>query len=196
MSETGFPVTVTVQGDPSAVASEFTTKLPVAVPELTEHDGLAMSDAPFVETLGVDVTVHDASVPCSPKPTNETVVPDEPYVGVSVSCGVCTVTVKTACAESPPPLAESVIVYDPDTTAETWKVPVGAPLPTVILQAVLPTGVPEIEQELSCGKKPVPVTMTVIPGAPLAGVRVIEGPETTVNIALAKSPELPVTVTK
>lgn len=36
----GFPVTVTVQGDPSAVASELTTKLPVAVPEPMEHVGL------------------------------------------------------------------------------------------------------------------------------------------------------------
>ena len=78
-------MSVTVQGDPSAVASEFTVKLPVAVPELTEHDGLVISDAPFVEPLGVDVRVHDVSVLRSPKPRNETVIPGQPYVGESVN---------------------------------------------------------------------------------------------------------------
>ena len=78
-------MTVTVQGDPSAVASAFTVKLPVAVPELTEHDGLEISVAPFVETLGVDVRVHDVSVLRIPKPTNETTNPGQPYVGLSVN---------------------------------------------------------------------------------------------------------------
>lgn len=78
-------MSVTVQGDPSVVASEFTMKLPVAVPELTVHDGLAISDAPFVGALGVDVRVHDVSVLPSPKPTNVTVIDGEPYVGLSVN---------------------------------------------------------------------------------------------------------------
>ena len=69
------PVIVTVQGDPSAVACEFTTKLPVAVPALTEHDGFVLSVAPFVGVLGVEVMVHDVSVLRRPKPTNVTVVP-------------------------------------------------------------------------------------------------------------------------
>lgn len=189
-------MTVTVQGDPSAVASEFTTKLPVAVPALTEHDGFVMSDAPFDEPLGfgVEVTVHDVSVLCKPKPTNETVVPGEPNVGESVSCRACTVTVKTACAESPPS-PETVIVYDPDPTADTWKLPEGAPVPSVIVQAWFWTGVPEIEQELSCGKKPEPVIITVTPGCPLVGVRTIVGPDKTMKVASANSPWLPVTLT-
>ena len=70
------------------MARVFTTKLPVAVPELTEHDGLVISDAPFVGVLGVDVRVHDVSVLPSPKPRNETVTPGQPYVGVSVNEGV------------------------------------------------------------------------------------------------------------
>ena len=80
-------MSVTVQGDPSTVARGFTTKLPVAVPELTVHDGLVISDAPFDEPLGlgVDVRVHDVSVLPSPKPRNVTVTYTEPYVGVSVN---------------------------------------------------------------------------------------------------------------
>jgi len=78
-------VSVTVQGDPSDVARELTTKLPVAVPELTLHDGLVISDAPFDEPPGVDVRVHDVSVLPSPNPTNETVVPGPPNVGLSVN---------------------------------------------------------------------------------------------------------------
>ena len=84
-------------------------------------------------------------------------------------------------------------MYAPDATADTWKEPVGAPLPSVILQAGFCTGVPEIEQVVSCGKKPEPVTMTTVPGCPLVGRRVIVGPDTTVKVASAKSLVLPVT---
>jgi len=84
-------------------------------------------------------------------------------------------------------------VYDPDATADTWKLPVGAPLPSVILQAGFWTGVPEIEQVVSCGKKPEPVTMTFVPGGPVVGRRVIVGPDTTVKVNSANSLSLPVT---
>ena len=84
-------------------------------------------------------------------------------------------------------------MYDPDATADTWKLPVGAPLPSVILQAGFCTGVPEIEQVLSCGKKPEPVTMTFVPGGPVVGIRFIVGPDTTVKVDSAKSPVFPVT---
>ena len=94
---------------------------------------------------------------------------------------------------SPPALAESEIVYGPGTAAATWKEPVGAPLPSVILQAGLLAGVPEIEQVVSCGKKPEPVTMTTVPAGPLVGARVIVGPDTTVKVDSANSPSLPVT---
>jgi hypothetical protein len=73
MSIPGLPVTVTVQGDPSAVASELTRKVPVAVPPLMEHEEELMSAAPFVVTLGLEVTVHELSVLSSPLPTNEIV---------------------------------------------------------------------------------------------------------------------------
>jgi hypothetical protein len=85
--------------------------------------------------LGVDVTVHELSVLGRFRPTNETVTPAEPYVGVSVrEGGVVAVTVNTACAESLP-LPESVIVYDPGIIADIRKVPTGAPLPNATLQA-------------------------------------------------------------
>lgn len=69
----GLPVTVTVQGDPSAVACKLTTKVPVAVPAVMEHEEELMSDAPFVVLLGLEVTVHELSVLSSPLPTNEIV---------------------------------------------------------------------------------------------------------------------------
>ena len=82
----GFPVTCTCQGDPSAVASELTTKVPVAVPPLIEQVGEVTSDAPF-GPFGFDVTVHDVSVLNRPRATKDTVVPGEANVGVIVSEG-------------------------------------------------------------------------------------------------------------
>jgi hypothetical protein len=73
VSATGFPVRVTVQGLPSAVASEFTTKVPVAVPALIEHVEDPTSEAPFVGAAGLDVTVQEVSVELRPLPTNEIV---------------------------------------------------------------------------------------------------------------------------
>ena len=81
----GFPVTVTVNGDPSAVANGLTIKVPVAVPPEIEHATLFVSTAPLGEV--VEVTVHDVSVLSRPLPTNDTVFPGEPYVGLSISEG-------------------------------------------------------------------------------------------------------------
>jgi len=94
------------------------------------------------------------------------------------------VTISTACAESPAP-PDNVTVYEPEPTLAIMKDPLGAPLPATMLQAAEPlwTAVPEIEQLLSCGRKPVPETVTLVPGEPLAGFKVICGPESTVNVA-------------
>jgi hypothetical protein len=70
VSATGFPVTVTSQA-PSAVACEFTTKVPVAVPALIVHVEDPMSEAPFGPVF--DVTVQEVSVELRPLPTNEIV---------------------------------------------------------------------------------------------------------------------------
>jgi hypothetical protein len=59
--------------------------------------------------------------------------------------------------------------------------------------AGVPTPVPEIVQLVSLNENPVPVTLTNVPGWPLAGFSVIVGPFT-VKVASTKTPEgLPVT---
>ncbi len=77
----------------------------------------------------------------------------------------------------------------------TVKVPEGAPEPDLIEQAPFCTGVPDMEHVVSVGRNPVPLTITWIPTAPEAGLRVTEGPEVSTNVADAKSPVLPVSRT-
>ena len=53
--------------------------------------------------------------------------------------------------------------------------------------------VPEIAHVVSPAPNPLPLMVTIVPRIPELGVRVIEGP-VTVNVAIALSPLLPVTV--
>ena len=75
------------------------------------------------------------------------------------------------------------------------KLPVGAPLPAVMVQVGVVTKLPpEIVHPVSANEKCVPTTLTVVPVGPDVGVAVIEGART-VNVAVpASAPGLPVTV--
>jgi hypothetical protein len=77
----GLLVRVTVHGDPSEVATELTTKFPVAKPELMEHVEVTKRAVP---AKMVDVTLQELSVRVSPVPANAIVAPGEPLDGVSV----------------------------------------------------------------------------------------------------------------
>ncbi len=68
------------------------------------------------------------------------------------------------------------------------------PLPATMKHAWIATIEPDIEQVVSLGRKPVPVTFTFVPTEPIAGLRLIEGPAVTEKVKSAKSPiGLPVT---
>lgn len=97
---------------------------------------------------------------------------------------------KVAWAESPP-LPDNVTMYDPAATPPTVNVPVGVPVPALIMHDANVTGVPESEHEVSAGRNPEPVTVTVTPMAPVDGERAIVGPVVTVKLAVAESPPLP-----
>ena len=92
-------------------------------------------------------------------------------------------------------MVDSVITYDPGAALFIVKDPEGVPEPLVRAQAAFLTGVPEILHVLPAGRKPTPVTVIVSPVVPLEGVRVIAGPNRTMKLASAKSPELPDTRT-
>jgi hypothetical protein len=91
------------------------------------------------------------------------------------------------------------ITYVPDGALAIWKLPLGEPVPATITQPGIVTGDGVegllIEQEVSSDLKPEPVTKTVDPTGPEVGVSTIVGPLDTVNVASAKSFELPVTRT-
>lgn len=70
------------------------------------------------------------------------------------------------------------------------NVPVGAPLPVLMMHDDPVTTDPESEHELSAGRNPAPVTVTLTPTAPVDGVRTIVGPVVTVNVVCAESPWL------
>ena len=85
-------------------------------------------------------------------------------------------------------------MYDPDPTPATVNMPVGAPLPAVMMHDDPLTTLPESEHEVSAGRNPAPVTVTVTPTVPVDGERTIDGPVVTVKVAVAESPLLPDTV--
>ncbi len=74
------------------------------------------------------------------------------------------------------------------------KLPVGLPLPSVVVQEMGVTRLPVIVQPVSVNEKSDPVTVTVVPGGPEVGFSTIAG-GSTVKIDVATSPPgLPVTV--
>lgn len=75
VSPPGLPVTVTVQGELSAVAVGPTVNVPVPVPPLTVQDGDAINVAPLTPVF--DVILHDVSVVSKPLATKEMVWPGE-----------------------------------------------------------------------------------------------------------------------
>jgi hypothetical protein len=102
MSFAGVPLTVTFQFT-LVVASDPTTKLPVATWELIVHVGLLIKRLfdPGALPAAADWTTHAVSVARNPVPRNVTVIPVGPLVGNSVRVPF-TVTWNVACAESPP----------------------------------------------------------------------------------------------
>ena len=82
-------------------------------------------------------------------------------------------------------------MYDPAPTPATVNTPVGEPLPAVIIHDAPVTTLPESEHEVSAGRNPAPVTVTVTPTVPVVGERTIVGPVVTVNVVCAESPWLP-----
>ena len=77
----------------------------------------------------------------------------------------------------------------------TVKLPVGAPLPVVMVQVGVVTKLPpEIVHPLSTNEKCVPTTLTVDPVGPDVGVVVMEGARTVKVAVPASPPGLPVTV--
>jgi hypothetical protein len=108
-------------------------------------------------------------------------VPGEPLVGVILIDGVGTVKSPKA-STGPPNGTSALILYDPAATSGTVRVAVNAPVPsavtgtfgspgsTILLRFVSNQTTPEAD-----AVKPVPVTVTVVPGGPLVGLNVIVG---------------------
>jgi hypothetical protein len=145
------------------------------------------------DETGVPEIVHEVSLKENPEPVIVIVVPGLPLVGERTIDAE--VTVKMAWAESPPGLPVTVTRYGPGTTFATMKVPLTTPLPGIMKQAWVDTTEPETEQDVSLGKKPVPVTFTLDPTELIAGTSLIVGPEVTWKLVSAKSPLLPVSRT-
>ena len=202
MSFTGVPLTVTFQFT-SVVASDPTTKLPVATWELIVHVKLPISRLfdPGANPAAADWTTHAVSVPKNPVARNVTVVPVGPLVGNSVRVPFVVVTMSVASAKSAL-LPVTRITYDPGATFPIVNDPSGMPVPTMMLHAGFATALPDVglvmEHVESTNEKLTPVTMTlfpILPGKPVVAFSRIDGPKT-VKVASMKTPEgFPVTRT-
>jgi hypothetical protein len=163
---------------------------------------------PVIVQVGVPATIgpppigkHEpVSVVEKPLPVTVTVIPVTPELGVSTILGP--VTVNVACAESPVEPV-TVTVYVPGDTPPTKKLPLGVPLPAVIVHVGVVTRVlgPIVQGPVSPNENPVPVTVTVDPSPPDVGERVIlalpGGGPVTLNAAVPDiSPVLPLTWTR
>jgi hypothetical protein len=121
-----------------------------------------------------------------PVPATVTVAPTGPCPGVTVIAGVVTVNVPVAVL---PPTSVAMTVV-PDTPAGTANVQLNAPVapavrePLVQLAAVIVLVSKTNDVRAVDTEKPVPVTVTVAPIGPCAGVTVIAG-VVTVNVPLA-----------
>ena len=147
-------------------------------------------------TMGPPVILHVVSSVEKPLPVTVSVIPVTPEVGDSRIFGPATVNV--AWAESPVEPV-TVTVYVPGDTPPTKKLPLGAPLPEVIVHVgVMARVLGPILQKVSPNEKPVPVTVTADPTAPVVGERVILAVDVVepviVKDAEAESWVIPVTV--
>jgi hypothetical protein len=105
-------------------------KWPVTLPPLTLQVGESTSSG------SLDVSWQLVSILLNPVPVTDTEVPVGPSDGLRIIVATNgLVTVNTACALSPPLLAESLIVYEPGATFAIVNEPAGAPLPITTLQA-------------------------------------------------------------
>ncbi len=126
-----------------------------------------------------------------PNPVTSTLLPLGPFDGSSVINDP--VTVNMAEAELVP--SEIVTLCEPSLDGGTVKVAVNTPLLSALIDEGLVTGWPSNLVTTGCnGIKFIPVTVTVVPTAPLVGLNVIEE-LFTVNVAVAELPDASVAVT-
>jgi hypothetical protein len=139
--------------------------------------------------------LHVASATLKPLPVIEILVLTGPELGDKVMDGPR--TVRVAEAESPV-LPVTVTVYVPGETVPIVKLPLGAPLPGVMILHPTDTTAgepPIVHIALSAAENPAPLTTIVAPTGPELGIRVNVGCDMTVKVAEAESPAtLPVTV--
>jgi hypothetical protein len=142
------------------------------------------------EPLGAQVPVI-AEVAAKPWPVTVTVVPTGPLEGDSE---IVEMTVNEALAL----LEEASLaatVWAPMTAGGTVKVQVNAPALEVVIEPCVQVtvAVSKVSVMLEDPAKPVPLTVTELPTAPLAAERLIDG--TTLNVAAAEFVEASVPVT-
>ena len=112
-------------------------------------------------TIGPPEIVHVVSTVSKKLPVTVTVIPVTPALGVRTIFGAATVNVAVAVSPVEP---VTVTVYVPGTTPPTKKLPLGAPLPAVIVHVgVIARVLGPILQKVSPNENPVPVTVTAIP---------------------------------
>jgi hypothetical protein len=145
----------------------------------------------------LEIVQSPASAGLKPLPRITTLIPLLPDVGLRKIVGVGNTTVKVAVAKSPV-LPKTFMVYVPRAApAFTVKlVPVNWPPDNVQPTGVITdVGLLEITHEAaSAGLKPLPVMVTADEPRPDVGLRKIVGVgNTTVKVAVAKSPFVPKT---
>ena len=123
----------------------------------------------------------------NPVPDTVTVVPMEPWPGVTVIVGVVTVNVPVAVCP-PTSVAVTVVIEVPLGTANVQlKAPAPSAVREPLVQLVIVTESNTIDDSAVDTENPIPDTVTVAPMGPWPGVTVIAG-AVTVNVPVAVWP--------
>ena len=117
------PVTVTVYAPGE---TDFTVKLPVAMPPEIVHETV-------VASVAGSIGLHDVSVSQNPEPLTITDVPVGPLVGERVTVGPLTVKLADA-VSAVVAVPVTVTTYVPAATLPTVKLKCGSPVPAEITQ--------------------------------------------------------------